>query len=460
MHKKTTIRPVPPNAKPAGPGKVKIRRKDGQWETLDLNDDGKVIDHSQSWYGYVPQGNGKSKEVALCPNKASAKLMLARLVKQANDVRNGLAVEDSRNPDQELTPLVDDWLSSLEAAGVNLRHLETLRARISRMVAKCGFTTLRDLYGPGATSAIQEVAEGLKHPGRAIKLPDEPEITFMELRVLTGKSRAALAKLAAKKGIVGEGAGRARKFTREQALALVEHRNRGLSHRTVNGHLQALKSFCRWAKAKRLIPAIPEFPKRLREDTDRRLIRRAITLVELRTLVESTKKTGVEYLGLSPKLRAGLYLVAFRTLLRARALRELRAEDCHLDDPTPWINVRAETDKAGVQRRIPITDQETVKALAELIRETPKRKPIFPIPAQMATVMRRDLVAAGIEPENEHGCVDVHALRHSGASHLATSKVPLDVVLKIGGWKNYRQFFDRYGHYSVDYLAQSLKGAD
>ena len=459
MHRKTIIRPVPTGAKPVGPKQVKVRRKNGEWETLDLNDDGKIIDYSQSWYAYIPQANGKSKEVALCPNKASAKLMMAKLVKQATDVRIGIAVEESRDPDQPLGPIVKEWLASLDVACLNQRHRETLGARIKRMVAKCGFTTLRDLYGAGAPGAIQTALETLRQPGKAIKLPDDERIKFVELRLLTGKSRAALAKLAHKKGIVGEGKGKAKTFSREEAAGLIAHRNRGLSSRTVNGHAMALKQLCKWVHGRKLIPAIPEFPKRLREDTDRRLVRRALTLEEIQTLVASTRKVGAEYLGLSAKQRAGLYLVAFRTLLRARALRELTPADLNLTDPIPWILVRSETDKTATQRRIPVTDPETVQTLHELSSGLPKKRSIFPIPAEIASVMRRDLKAAGIAAENEDGCVDIHALRHSGASHLANSGVPLDVVLKVGGWRNYRQFFDRYGHYALDSIANSLKGA-
>lgn len=459
MHRKTIIRPVPPGAKDAGPGKIKVRRKNGDWETLSLNEEGKIIDYSQSWYGYVPQTNGKSKEMALCPNKASAKVMLAQMVNKATDVLNGVAVEEARNPNQELEPVIKDWLKTLDNAGLNLCHRKTEKARINRMVAACGFSTLRDLYGPNASGAIHDAAERLKQPKGAIILPKGDSFTPGEIRAILEVTPAALAKLVHKRGVKGTGCGKARRFTREDSETLIAHRNRGLSHRTVNGHCNTLQAFCRWANNRRLIPLIPQFPRRLQDKQDRRHIRRALSLDEINTLVKSTREVGTEYMRMPAKLRAILYLFAFRTLLRARALRELRPGDCHLTDSTPWVNIRSETDKTGRERKIPITDEETVQTLAELAKTTPKGKAIFPIPLEIASIMRKDLKAAGIEIETEDGCVDIHALRHSGATFLAQSGVALDVIAKIGGWTNLNQFFDRYGHYTVASLADSLRKA-
>jgi integrase len=385
--------------------------------------------------------------------------MLAQMVNKATDVLNGVAVDENHSPDQELGPVVGQWLKTLDNAGLNLCHRKTEKARVTRMVAACGFSVLRDLYAPTASGAIHDAAEGLKQPKGALALPKGEEFKPGEIRALLGVTDRAFQKLVHNRGVLGTGNGRARRFTREVAAKLIAHRNRGLSHRAVNGHCNALRSFCRWAYNRRLIPVIPQFPKKLKEQNDRRIIRRALSLAELTSLEESVRFWGATRGNLPSDLRATLYLVAFRSLLRARALRELLASDCHMKDCTPWILVRSQTDKTGKERKIPIIDQSTVQALTEQVRATPKGKPVFPIPFNIASILRKDLQEAGIPFETEDGVVDLHALRHSGATFLAQSGVALDVIAKVGGWTNLNQFFDRYGHYTVASLADSLRKA-
>ena len=49
----------------------------------------------------------------------------------------------------------------------------------------------------------------------------------------------------------------------------------------------------------------------------------------------------------------------------------------------------------------------------------------------------------------------VHILRHTWASHAAMAGVPLDVIQKIGGWKD-RAVMDKYKHLQPDYMAKEF----
>ena len=51
-------------------------------------------------------------------------------------------------------------------------------------------------------------------------------------------------------------------------------------------------------------------------------------------------------------------------MLRAGALRGLRPADCHLAGDNPWLQIRAETDKTGTSRAIPLPVEVATKLAA------------------------------------------------------------------------------------------------
>jgi site-specific recombinase XerD len=98
---------------------------------------------------------------------------------------------------------------------------------------------------------------------------------------------------------------------------LAERRGQGLSIRSSNFYLQAIKQFCRWLVADNRTAENPlayfagQNPK-----TDLRHARRALSIDELDRLTTSTLK-GQEHSSMTGKERAMLYMLAVTTGLRA-----------------------------------------------------------------------------------------------------------------------------------------------
>jgi len=122
-----------------------------------------------------------------------------------------------------------------------------------------------------------------------------------------------------------------------------------------------------------------------------------------------------------------------------------------LSGPSPFLAIRAETDKTGRARAVPMP-QELAHELAGLIGNRKPSATIWDFANRTALMIRKDLRDAGIPCKTDEGECDFHALRHSGATHMAKAGVPLDIVAKIGGWTSLTQFFSRYGHYDIAHL--------
>lgn len=457
MYRKTVTRLIPKNAQPSADGKIKIQIN-GRWVEREVNSAGRMVEYSKRWYGKVTYSDGTSKELALTTEKASSTQKLASAQLQAFRIANGL--EDAPRPeaDRLLTDLAEEWLNDLQARGRAATYISTARARIFRLLKECTFLNVPlDLTKLDAGKNINLAVKRMR-TGTPISLPPGDYFTPMQLRIILGLTDSGLVKLVASRGVLGTGNGKARKFSREESETLIGHRGEGWSPATVNAYRACLTAFSNWLKRQGIIDQVPTLALWENERNGQRKIRRAITWADCEHLAKITKESGLTKAGMSPESRALLYKVAFRTLLRARALRELTVGDCHLSDPLPFISVRAETDKTGRPRAIPLP-ANLAQELNDYLKAKTTKVRVWQIPQAIAKVMRSDLKRAGIPFATAEGECDFHALRHSGATHMARSSVGLDVIAKIGGWSNLQMFFNRYGHYSLDDLTNSAAKA-
>lgn len=457
MYRKTITRPVPPNAKPAGNGAIKVR-VGNKWVEMQVNDSGRMVSHSACYYDRVRQPNGTLKEVKLTRDRTTAEQLLAKLRRQAERIAAGLEAPPHPDQDKSLTDLVRDWLEELARAKRNSKHIQTVGGRIRSILELVTFQWPKDLEGPDAPAKLASALASIGQPKGAVTLPQGAEFSPAQLRALLGVSAHAVTKLAKSQGALGTGKGKARRFTREEAQTIVSHRNRGATPATTNGYRRALKAFLNWLHRRGVLSRQPWLPPPINESKGRKITRRAISLSECDCLANAVIAEGGIRGGMNAAARSLLYRMAFRTLLRARALRELTPRDCHLEAADPFVFVRGETDKTGRTRSIPIPP-DIAAELAELIKAKPKDRPIWNMPEGMALVLRADLEVAGIPFRTAEGTCDFHALRHSGATHLARCGVNLVAIAKIGGWKDIQEFFSRYGHYSVSDLASATRRA-
>lgn len=452
MYRKTTTRPVPDNAIRINEKKIKVTHK-GRMIEREVNESGRMIIYSSRYYAKVRQPDGTSKEVALTTDRTTSLQLLANAQRQSERIAAGLDDAPCPDEDRPCLELLDSWLQSLDGKDRAPTYLATVRQRMTRLIQEAPFPTPRQLSHESAGRTLQSFLRGLR-TGAPIALPVGESFSPMQVRTLLGITSSGLVKLASSRGIVGTGNGKARRFSRDEAQGLIGKKGLGCSPATANAYRNAFQGFSNWLKKQGIIKEVARLPDKENERRGQRKTRRAISWDECRKLAETTISNKKTRANMPSAARGLLYLVAFRTLLRARALRELTVADCHLAGPNPFLAVRAETDKTGRARAVPLP-----KDLADDVsRHIQKRKPtdrLWDIPASMAKAMRRDLLDAGIPFKAPEGECDFHALRHSGATHMARAGVSLDIVAKVGGWTSLTQFFSRYGHYSIEHLSEA-----
>jgi len=122
---------------------------------------------------------------------------------------------------------------------------------------------------------------------------------------------------------------------------LAERRHLGLSIKSSNYYLQSIKHFLNWLVNDRRAAENPiAHLKGLNSKTDVRRIRRALTLEELNTLIETTAQ-GAKHHNLTGRERAMLYLLAIYTGFRAGELASLTWASFDLNGDYPTVTVSA-----------------------------------------------------------------------------------------------------------------------
>jgi len=195
----------------------------------------------------------------------------------------------------------------------------------------------------------------------------------------------------------------------------------GISKRTYNADLQAVKQFCVWMMNNRRTTANPlRHLKKLNHKTAPKRLRRPLSVEELRLLIGTTQVQPTRY-GMTGPVRAILYRLAAETGLRANELRSLTVSSFNFDNAT--VTVEAAYSKRKRLDVLPVRPDTLSTVAAILERKMPNVK-AFTVPEKTARMLREDLLAAEIECLNETGqIVDFHSLRHTTGTLLAASGV-------------------------------------
>ena len=227
-----------------------------------------------------------------------------------------------------------------------------------------------------------------------------------------------------------------------------ERLRKKMAPRTVNTYLASLRAFIRWCVRDRRISSDPLIVlTKADEKRDTRRVRRALTEDEiLRLLTAAAERPLREAMTIRHGPRKGeqgakvrdevrdrlvllgleralIYKTLILTGLRKSELSNLRWSDLHLDDANPWLQVRAEIAKNARSAAIPLRSDLVDDLKAWTAQGEGSR--VFTVPAGIDRIFKRDLVEAGIPAKDADGrVVDVHALRHTTASYLASAGVP------------------------------------
>ncbi len=198
---------------------------------------------------------------------------------------------------------------------------------------------------------------------------------------------------------------------------LKTHQAGGMSQRTANHYLEAVKVFCNWCVSQRRMEKNPVEHIANVEVTER-IIRRALTLDEIHRLLSVSGP------------RRTVYVAALLTGLRRNELRQLQWGDVHLDE-NPRIDLRAETTKAGRADTLPLPDQLASELVSVRPTDAQPTDQVFKSIPKPQT-FNSDLTHAKIPKADDRGwTVDFHSLRKTYGTLLAKSGASLREAMQL-----------------------------
>ncbi|MBC8350390.1 MAG: site-specific integrase [Planctomycetes bacterium] len=247
-------------------------------------------------------------------------------------------------------------------------------------------------------------------------------------------------------------------------------RDQGRSSRTIQSHLNAIKSFTKWLVEHHKLPRDPLAGVRTpNPDTDRRLERRTLLPSEWPLLRAATKAGPVRY-GMMGTDRVLLYATAIQTGLRSNELRNLRQSKCFLNSNPPYITCKAGTTKNRREARQYI-EARLARELRKYAASRSAKAPLFDLPHEtnLARALRDDLEAARkawlkdveddasetarrnesdfLKATNHAGeYFDFHSLRHTCGAWLAMAGEHPKVIQTVMRHSSITLTMDTYGH--------------
>jgi integrase len=223
---------------------------------------------------------------------------------------------------------------------------------------------------------------------------------------------------------------------------------KGRSARSMNAYHTSLVSFCNWCVDKSRLKANPflKIPK-ANEEADQRRPKRALTHDEFNRLAEAArnapKRPALRRLRvdgkesarpkerLSGPERAEVYAVLVGTGLRLGELRQMRIADVYLDARVPGFQVRADLDKAGKPKYLPLRP-ELVTLFRRVMGKRHPSELVFNIPDDLVTRFNGDLKRAGIPKVDDRGLrADIHCLRKTFITWLVMAGVAPRVTQEL-----------------------------
>ncbi len=218
----------------------------------------------------------------------------------------------------------------------------------------------------------------------------------------------------------------------------------GISIRTGNYYLQAIKQFCKWMVQDRRAYESPLDYLQPREATTT-YSRRALNAEEVTRLLITTANEPTRF-NMEGSQRALLYRLAIETGLRALELRSLTPLNFNFEDN--FVTINAEHAKNRKSSTLPLR-KDTAKQMKAALRMKHPQAKVFKLPSKynMAKMLRKDLETAGINwKDNSQGRIDFHALRHSTGSLLAASGAHPKVIQSIMRHSDINLTMLRYTH--------------
>jgi integrase len=192
-------------------------------------------------------------------------------------------------------------------------------------------------------------------------------------------------------------------------------------------------------------------------ENDRRRRRRSLTPEECQRLLAVAAASKRRLGGMTGPDRKICYLVMLNSGLRRNEAGSLTPESFQLDTDPPTVTVEGASTKNRKTAILPLR-QEVADELREWLRGKPAGKPLFPVKGRKRKAMlRADLRAAGIEPVVDGRVIDLHALRVSFITHLSLGGVPLAIAQKLARHSDPRLTSNVYTSLSLAELHKAVQ---
>ena len=443
VFKKTFTKPLPDGAEVlTRKGERFARWKDGKGKTrtakVAVPEKGRhagtprIIMEAGTYTAKYRDGQGIVQIVKTgCRDKRAAQAVLSRLVSRAENVRSGLMTADQdRAADHHQVPIADHvaaYLEHLRAKTVRGRRVSTahranVEQNLNRVIAECCISRLADITRTVLETWMNRIeSEGMG--ARTRNTHRAAIVAFCNWCVETGRFPAnPLARLCKADE---------RSDRRRCRRALTEDELRRL------------------LRAARLRPLAEHGRETIRRPPTERKGRRTWTKAPLTPKnIGAANARGLEVLREKPGLIAELEHIgreralAYKTLmltgLRKGELASLTVGQVKLDGPRPHLDLLAKDEKAGRGAVIPLRPDLAAdlrswlnERLAAIQTESrangdaiparlPTTAPLLSMPSDAIRAFNRDLEAAGIpKSDDQKRTVDLHALRHTFATHLS-----------------------------------------
>ena len=224
------------------------------------------------------------------------------------------------------------------------------------------------------------------------------------------------------------------KFTRMDHISasrvqafLSDLRRTGRSIASSNHYLRAIKMFTHWmVKDRRAAEDRLMHLSQMNASTDRRRIRRPLTMEEFARLLEAAE-TGPTIKHIPGPDRAVLYIVGVYTGYRRNEIGSVTIRSFDFESDPPTLTVEAGYSKRRRRDVLPLRGDFATRIQQWLAGKKRLRpdQPLFNVADKpTAEMMRKDLDRAGIPYVDEHGhYADFHALRKTFITNLSRAGV-------------------------------------